>query len=268
MNTYNIKFPKGDTFTFKVSLKDKTQSIDSAYFTVREYANQDVLLQKKLNQGITQIDDGLYRIQIESFDTKFLDIGVRYIFDLTFKCETVVKTILYGGLTLLPKLSEGEEETILDGIEAKIAEKQDKLESGVTIKTINDESILGSGNLKIKTTEFITNDTSTRVIMDWIDGTEVTYTKEVTEVQVSIRTQPYQGFISGLNFKTGSNDISVRSIFYVFGFNFLVFVNGLKQDLVLGANEKIITLEGNKLYSTTIVYDGLALYWYIKKIEG
>ena len=150
MNIYDIRFYKGDTFSFKVSLKDKTQNIDSAYLSVREYATEPIVLQKKLNQGITLVEEGVYRVQIESFDTYYLQAGVRYIFDLTFKCENVVKTILYGSFTLLPKLNEVGD-TTFEMLVKEIEAKQDKLVSGVNIKTISNENIVGDGNLPIGT---------------------------------------------------------------------------------------------------------------------
>jgi len=87
---YNIKLPKQDYLLFSVSLKENGENIklndnDLMFMTVRQYAtDKDYIFQKSLGNGIT-FNEGTkkYEIEINSEDTKNMNMTYKYGYDIT-----------------------------------------------------------------------------------------------------------------------------------------------------------------------------------------
>lgn len=102
LNNYKISFTKGDTYALAVKLKNITDDLDSAYFTVKENADDSPLIQKSLGAGVSKIDDRAYKneksykIQLQSEDTANLEPLVQYLYDFRVAIGNVVQTLLSG----------------------------------------------------------------------------------------------------------------------------------------------------------------------------
>lgn len=101
-----IKFPKNDSFAFFVTINKISKILDNAYFTVKENPDEEPVLQKKLGTGISLADSRLYKnqlsykVQIDGADTKAMEVGVRYFFDVKGTIGNAQKTFLWGELIL------------------------------------------------------------------------------------------------------------------------------------------------------------------------
>lgn len=92
---------RGDTQSFELEITENNESVtvDSIYFTVKNDAHTDeVLFQKKLNDGITLTND-VYNITIDPSDTDSLDYG-RYAYDIEIIKNSIKKTIAVGVLDI------------------------------------------------------------------------------------------------------------------------------------------------------------------------
>lgn len=101
-----IKFPKSDSFAFFVTINKIAKALDNAFFTVKENPDEEPVLQKKLGAGISLSDSRLYKnqlsykVQIDGADTQFMEVGVRYFFDVKGTIGNAQKTFLWGELIL------------------------------------------------------------------------------------------------------------------------------------------------------------------------
>jgi len=92
---------RGDTQSFELEITENNESVtvDSIYFTVKNDTHTDeVLFQKKLNDGIT-LTDNIYNITIDPSDTDSLDYG-RYAYDIEIIKNSIKKTIAVGILDI------------------------------------------------------------------------------------------------------------------------------------------------------------------------
>lgn len=102
INDFKISFTKGDTYALAVKFKKITEDLRLAYFTVKENAGDEPLIQKSLGAGIDKIDDReykkekTYKVQLQSEDTVNLEARVQYLYDLRVTVDNVVKTVLSG----------------------------------------------------------------------------------------------------------------------------------------------------------------------------
>ncbi len=102
-----IKFPKSDSFAFFVTINKITNLLDNMYFTVKENPDDTTpKMQKTLGAGISLVDNRLYKkqlsykVQIDGADTRFMEPGVRYLFDVKGAIGNAQKTFLAGELIL------------------------------------------------------------------------------------------------------------------------------------------------------------------------
>lgn len=92
---------RGDTQSFELEITENNESVtvDNIYFTVKNDTHTDeVLFQKKLNDGITLTND-VYNITIDPSDTDSLDYG-RYAYDIEIIKNSIKKTIAVGVLDI------------------------------------------------------------------------------------------------------------------------------------------------------------------------
>lgn len=116
MQELDITIPKCDyvgiPFTYKVNGKRaKLEEGDIIYFSVKErLSNDEYLIQKTLDNGITfNEDEQKYYITFEYADTKEMEIGVTYIYDLTiYYGGTKPIQKLFGNLKIGPKVTLNE----------------------------------------------------------------------------------------------------------------------------------------------------------------
>lgn len=103
---FDIEFPRGDTCPLSMTLTDSDGNIliptlgDEIYFTVKKsYRSQDIILQKKYSNNDFEVVDGVIKFVLSHSDTASLAYGT-YNYDIQFKSDEYVKTILKGNITL------------------------------------------------------------------------------------------------------------------------------------------------------------------------
>lgn len=97
-----ITVTKGDTLAWKIKIKKISEDLRSAYFTIKENADDEAIIQKTLEAGISKIEDRAYKnektykLQLQAEDTLPLSADMQYLYDLKVAVGNVVKTIASG----------------------------------------------------------------------------------------------------------------------------------------------------------------------------
>lgn len=100
MKDTNLTMVKGDTLAFGVEIEGLDQDLATAYFSCKNDPNDDkYVFQKKLNNGISKVETGKYRVRVAPADTASLEIG-DYYYDLQIGVNSDIYTILRGKLTI------------------------------------------------------------------------------------------------------------------------------------------------------------------------
>lgn len=95
--SYNLSMVRGDTLAFAFEI-DGVASLDSAYFTVKANVQDDnYILQKSLNSGITVVETGKWRVRVAPEDTANIEVG-SYYYDLEIGVNSDIYTIITGKL--------------------------------------------------------------------------------------------------------------------------------------------------------------------------
>lgn len=95
----NLKMIRGDTLAFGFEVDGVTE-VNAVYFSVKKTKYEDeYILQKSLNNGIAQIEDGKYSVRVAPSDTHNLEVGT-YYYDLQIKANGDIFTVLYGTLEI------------------------------------------------------------------------------------------------------------------------------------------------------------------------
>lgn len=98
LRIFNVK--QGDTFSFTITFKNLTDDLTSFDMGIKlNYSDEEFLLSKSLNDGITKIDDGKYRVDFTADETASLEPNF-YLYDLRMSIESTVFTPLYGYLNI------------------------------------------------------------------------------------------------------------------------------------------------------------------------
>ena len=102
MENKNITMVRGDTLSFNVEVTDANGEIievDSAYFTCKKLATDDVnIFKKALGAGITQDEVGLI-VRVAPEDTRNVSAG-QYFYDMQIGVGEDIFTILKGVLEI------------------------------------------------------------------------------------------------------------------------------------------------------------------------
>lgn len=103
-NNLNLEMTKGDTFSFGLEIVDLGQSVESAYFTVKNnYDDETYIFQKSLDNGIEldhiEGDNYFYKVRIAPNDTKNLE-PKKYYYDFEINLNNDTFTILKGILDI------------------------------------------------------------------------------------------------------------------------------------------------------------------------
>ena len=93
LRIFTIK--QGDDFSFTVTFKNLTTDLTTFEMGIKKDYKDPMAITKSLNNGITKVSTGKYRIDIPHTETELLNPGY-YIYDLRMSLGDVVFTPLYG----------------------------------------------------------------------------------------------------------------------------------------------------------------------------
>lgn len=106
----NMKMVRGDTLSFAIqySFDEETiQDLDTCYFSCKKNADdEEYIFQKSLDNGISKVADGQYRIRIAPEDTEDVEIG-NYLYDLEIGLNGDKFTLLKGILKIDADVTRG-----------------------------------------------------------------------------------------------------------------------------------------------------------------
>ena len=97
LRIFNVK--QGDQFSFTVTFKNLPEDLDTFTMGVKEDYNSQMILTKSLNNGITKVSTGKYRVDFTPAETELLSPNF-YVYDLRMSLGSVVFTPLYGYLNI------------------------------------------------------------------------------------------------------------------------------------------------------------------------
>lgn len=101
----NFELIKGDTLAFEFDIEDFNDDLASCYFSCKRNINDDnYAFQKTLDNGITKIETGKYKVRVAPEDTKTLSTG-RYYYDLQIGVGEDIYTILTGQINLKEEIT-------------------------------------------------------------------------------------------------------------------------------------------------------------------
>lgn len=104
LRIFSIK--QGDQFSFTVTFTNLQEDLTTFNMGVKkEYTDSDFLIEKSLNNGITKLETGKYRIDFTPQETKSLNPDY-YLYDLRMTLGNTVYTPLYGYLMILETVFE------------------------------------------------------------------------------------------------------------------------------------------------------------------
>ncbi len=100
--TQELSMVRGDTFAFDIVLSDLDgTSISSIFFTAKKKATDATpIFQKSLEDGISLLEEGRYRVRVAPMDTDGVAAG-KYVYDLQVGIGNDVYTILIGTLQII-----------------------------------------------------------------------------------------------------------------------------------------------------------------------
>lgn len=101
----NFDLIKGDTLAFVFEIEDFNDDLSTCYFSCKRNINdENYAFQKSLNNGITKIETGKYKVRVAPGDTKNLLTG-SYYYDLQIGVGEDVYTILIGQINLKKEIT-------------------------------------------------------------------------------------------------------------------------------------------------------------------
>ena len=130
-----------------ISIESTSITVDSALSTTSENPVQNKVVTKALQTKANASDIPTKVSQLEN-DSKFAT-QTAVATGLATKADKDSLTSLEGSVSTLETTVGNQDKSIIANTQA-IQNKQDKLVSGTNIKTINNQSILGSGNISIE----------------------------------------------------------------------------------------------------------------------
>lgn len=98
LRIFNVK--QGDEFSFTVTFKNLQEDLTTFNMGIkREYSDTSMLIEKSLNNGITKVSTGKYRVDFLPSETGALSPDF-YVYDLRLSIGSTVFTPLYGYLNI------------------------------------------------------------------------------------------------------------------------------------------------------------------------
>ena len=147
-------------------------------------------------------------------------------------------------------------------------ELKTKVDTKAELAYVNEElnkKALQSDLVEIST-KFAINNSLTTINITLVNNLDTTYTNLITDLDATVPNNISQGFLSGLNFKTGSSKI-IATINNRSQFNLYVLIDGFIEYPTRTGNNYSINLNENMTYNSVFMCDGLNLYWFIKEME-
>ena len=96
----NLAMIRGDTYAFGVEIEGLDQDLDTAYFSCKKRAgDENYVFQKTLDDGISKVETGTYRVRVAPADTKDIEPGA-YRYDLQIGVNGDIYTVLKGELNV------------------------------------------------------------------------------------------------------------------------------------------------------------------------
>lgn len=91
---------RGDTLAFGVEIEGLDQSLDTCYFSCKTDPNDtEYVFQKSLEDGITVVEQGKYRVRVAPEDTENV-APAKYFYDLQIGINGDIYTVLKGKLDI------------------------------------------------------------------------------------------------------------------------------------------------------------------------
>ena len=81
LKVFQVK--RGATFSFIITFKNLDQDVASMTFGLKEDYDKEMLIEKTLGDGITQIETGKYKVDFSYTDIIGLEAGM-YVYDLRY----------------------------------------------------------------------------------------------------------------------------------------------------------------------------------------
>ena len=97
LRVFDIK--QGDQFSFTITFKNLQEDLTTFVMGVKEDYDSKMLIRKSLNNVITKVDTGKYRIDFSPAETAMLSPNI-YVYDLRMTLGATVFTPLYGNLNI------------------------------------------------------------------------------------------------------------------------------------------------------------------------
>jgi len=98
LRIFNVK--RGDQFSFTITFTNLQEDFDTFVMGIKaNYEDEQMLITKSLEDGITKIATGKYRVDFTPEDTEGLEPN-QYVYDLRFTLEDTVFTPLSGYLNI------------------------------------------------------------------------------------------------------------------------------------------------------------------------
>lgn len=110
MNNIEWTWFRGDTCEKMINISGWDKEITQMYFTMKkEEKDKDIVLQKKLGNGITKVTDDeieSYLLVINATDTDDLLTDYGYVFDIEIVSGSIKRTIVKGTITLTTDITQ------------------------------------------------------------------------------------------------------------------------------------------------------------------
>lgn len=92
-----IMFARGTTYSLTFTINNLEVEINEMYFTVKSNFNtDDIIIQKKINNGIEDLGNHKYKLTINADDTEKLHINQKYGYDVKAVLGSTKVQILVG----------------------------------------------------------------------------------------------------------------------------------------------------------------------------
>lgn len=100
-NETNLTMTRGDTLAFAVEIEGlEGQDLDTVKFSCKtDPDDQAYVFQKTLEDGISKVEAGKYRVRVAPEDTEDAELG-KYYYDLQIGLNSDIYTIMKGKLEL------------------------------------------------------------------------------------------------------------------------------------------------------------------------
>lgn len=104
LKVFQVK--RGATFSFIITFKNLNQDVTTMDFGIKADYDKPMLIEKSLNDGITKIQTGKYKVEFSTTDITSLPAGM-YVFDLRYTIGSTPSIPLSGYLVVADSVFTG-----------------------------------------------------------------------------------------------------------------------------------------------------------------